>query len=305
MTHLRKMMLEELQRRNYSESTIRIYLRSVEQFARKFGKSPDQLGPAELREYQAFLLNEKKITPHSAKVCVGALRFLYLKTLKRREMMFDLPYPKLPRILPVVLSQEEVTRLIDSAENLLQRTILLTLYSTGARRAEVTRLRVADVDSQRMVVHIRDGKGGHDRDVPLSEKLLEALRQYWRWMKPGTWLFPGLSKGGRVDRPISDKVVWWSVAKAAKRSGINKRITPHTLRHSFATHLLEAGADLRTIQVLLGHADIKHTVVYLHLSRRHLQSVINPLDQLPVSENSEVRRRLPGVPASGRNTKKQ
>jgi len=297
-------MLEELQRRNYSESTTRIYLRSLEHFARHFGKPPDQLGPEELRQYQAYLLQEKEIAPHSAKVCVAALRFFYLKTLKRRDMYLDLPYPKVPRILPVVLSQEEVANLIDSATNLLHRTVLMTLYATGARRSELTHFKVTDVDSQRMVMHIREGKGGHDRDVPLSGKLLEALRQYWRWMKPKTWLFPGLDKGGRTDRPMSDKVVWHAVREAAKRAGIPKRITPHTLRHSFATHLLEAGTDLRTIQVLLGHADIKHTVIYLHLSQRHLQAVANPLDALPISASCELRQPLPGVPAQGRHRTK-
>ena len=235
MTRLRKMMLEELQRRNYSESTTRVYLRCVEQFAKRFGQPPDQLGPEQLRQYQAYLLQERKITPHSAKVQLAALRFFYIRTLKRREMYESLPYPKAPRSLPVVLSEEEVARLIDSASNLLQRTILMALYATGARRAELAQIRVTDVDSQRMVIHIRAGKGGHDRDVPLSPKLLEALRQYGRWMRPKTWLFPGLDKGGRVDhRPIRDKVVWWSVQPAAKRAGIPKHITPHTLRHASA-----------------------------------------------------------------------
>jgi integrase len=183
-------------------------------------------------QYQAYLLQEKRIAPHSAKVQLAVLSFFYVRTLKRREMYESLPYPKTPRTLPVVLSEEEVAHLMDSASNLLQRTILMALYSTGARRGELAQIQVTDVDSQRMVVHIRAGKGGHDRDVSLRQKLLEALRQYWRWMKPKTWLFPGLDKGGRVDhRPISDKVVWWAVQQAAKRAGIQKRITPHTLRH--------------------------------------------------------------------------
>ncbi|MDH4208630.1 MAG: site-specific integrase [Anaerolineae bacterium] len=304
MTHLRKMMLEELQRRNYSESTIRGYLRTVEQFAKHFRKPPDQLGPEELRRYQAYLLQERKLPPRSAQTRLAALRFFYLKTLKRQDLQEHLPYPKVPRRLPIVLSAEEVTKLIDSAANLLQRTVLMTLYSTGVRRAELVRIQVGDVDSRRMVVHIRQGKGGHDRDLPLSEKLLEALRQYWRWMKPKTWLFPGLAKGGRIDQPMSDKQVWWSVQQAAKRAGIPKRITPHTLRHSFATHLLEAGADLPTIQVLLGHSKLEHTVLYLHLSRRHLQAVANPLDQLPVSASSELSRPALGV-RSGRNHEKK
>jgi len=292
-------MLEELQRRNYSEATIRGYLRAVTAFAKHFGKSPDKLGPEELRQYQVYLLREKRLTPRGVEARMSALRFLYVKTLKRHEMREHLPFPKVPRKLPVVMSQEEVAKVIDSARNLLQRTILMALYSTGARRAELAQLKVADVDSQRMVIHIRHGKGGHDRDVPLSEKLLEALRQYWRWMKPKTWLFPGLAKGGRVDRPMHDKVVWWSVQQAVQRAGLQKRITPHTFRHSFATHLLEGGADLKTIQVMLGHSKIEDTAIYLHLSRRHLQAVVNPLDQLPVSGQSELKR--PPLGVQGRN----
>ena len=298
MTRLRKLMLEELQRRNYSESTIRGYLRAVQGFAKHFGKSPDKLGPEELRQYQVYLLREKKLTPGGVEARMSALRFLYVKTLKRHEMREHLPFPKVPRKLPVVMSQEEVTKVIDSARDLLQRTILMVLYSTGARRAELVQIKVADVDSQRMVIRIRHGKGGHGRDVPLSEKLLEALRQYWRWMKPTTWLFPGLARGGRVDRPMHDKAVWWSVQQAVQRAGLQKR-TPHTFRHSFATHLLEGGADLRTIQVMLGHSKIEDTAVYLHLSHRHLQAVVNPLDQLPVAGQSDLKR--PPLGAKGRN----
>ena len=303
MTYLRKLMLEELQRRNYSEATIRGYLRAVAAFAKHFGKPPDKLGPEELRQYQVYLLREKKLTPRGVEARISALRFLYVKTLKRHEMREHLPFPKIPRNLPVVMSQEEVTKVIDNAHNLLQRTMLMVLYSTGVRRAELVRIKVTDVDSQRMVIHIRHGKGGHDRDVPLSEKLLEALRQYWRWMKPKTWLFPGLAKGGRVDRPMHDKAVWWSVQQAVQRAGLQKRITPHTFRHSFATHLLESGADLKTIQVMLGHSKIEDTAIYLHLSRRHLQAVVNPLDQLTVSGRSELKR--PPLGVKGRNNREK
>jgi site-specific recombinase XerD len=158
------------------------------------------------------------------------------------------------------------------------------------RRAELCQLKVADIDSERNVIHIRQGKGRKDRDVPLSGKLLETLREYWRWMKPKTWLFPGYVHGWRADVPMSDKMVWIACKQAATNAGITKRVTPHTLRHSFATHLLEAGADLRTIQVLLGHADIKHTVIYLHLSQKHLQTVNNPLDSLQVNCPDTIRR---------------
>jgi integrase/recombinase XerD len=304
VTHLRKMMLEELQRRNYSERTIRGYLRIVRAFAEHFGKSPDKLGPEEIRQYQVYLLKERKLTPMGVQTRMSALRFLYVKTLKRHDMLEHLPFPKVPRKLPVVMSQEEVAKVIDAANNLLQRTILMMLYATGVRRSELVRMQVADVDSERMVIHVRNGKGGHDRDIPLSEKLLEGLRQYWKWMKPKTWLFPGLAKCGRIDRPMHDKIVWWSVNQAVQRAGLQKRITPHTFRHSFATHLLEGGADLRTIQILLGHAKLKDTVVYLHLSRRHLQAVVNPLDQLPVSGKSELTRPPLGIKSRNKGEQK-
>jgi len=189
-----------------------------------------------------------------------------------------------------VLSLEEVTRLIDNAGNLKHRAMLTTLYSTGLRRAELVRLKVADVDSQRMVIHVHQGKGGKDRDVPLSPKLLETLREYWRRTKPRTYLFP--SPGG--DAALTSKAVWHACHDAVERAGIQKKINPHSLRHSYATHLLEAGTDLRTIQLLLGHADIKHTIVYRHLSQRHLHAAANPLDSLPVSNAA-------GIPVLRRN----
>lgn len=294
MTHLRKMMLEELQRRNYSKATVRTYLMAVRQFAEYFHRSPDRLGPDHIRRFQSYLLQEKKLSPRSIVQRVSALRFLFVKTLKRHSMLEHLPFPKAPRRLPTVLSQDEVGRLIDSASNLLHRTMLMTLYSTGMRRAELCRLQVRDIDSERNLIHIRAGKGGRDRDVPLSPKLLETLREYWRWMKPKTWLFPGTVKNWRADVPISDKIPWHACREAAQRAGIQKRVSPHTLRHSWATHLLEAGADLRTIQVLLGHAKLEHTIVYLHLSQKHLTAVANPLEAISVSspDNSKRSRKL-------------
>jgi site-specific recombinase XerD len=172
----------------------------------------------------------------------------------------------------------------------MYRAIIMTLYSTGMRRSEACRLQVSDIDSGRNVIHIHGGKRRRDRDVPLSAKLLETLREYWRWMKPKTWLFPGYENGWRVDTPITDKVIWHACKEAAKNAGIQKRVTPHLLRHSYATHLLEAGADLRTIQLLLGHVELKHTVIYLHLSQRHLQAVTNPIEDMQVSAPETVRR---------------
>jgi integrase/recombinase XerD len=290
MTRLRQQMLEELQRRNYSQSTISNYLRSVEQFARYFGQPPNQLGPEHVRSYQAHLLGERQLAVGTVVNVVAALRFLFVKVLRRDYAPDLLPYPKRERRMPTILSPDEVERLIESARNLYHRTLLMTLYSTGIRRAEVAGLQVDDIDSKRMLVRVRRGKGGHDRDVPLSPALLETLREYFRWMKPKTYLFPGTVNNWRADKPITPKMVWLACQQAAERAGLNKKVFPHTLRHSFATHLLEAGTDLRTIQVLLGHADLSHTTVYLHLSRRHLQAVDNPIEKLSLSSPAEARR---------------
>jgi len=290
MTGLRKMMLEELQRRNYSEITTRKYLQYVTAFARHFGKSPDQLGPNELRSYQAYQLQERKVTPGTAVNCVAALRFFFIKTLKRHQFREFLPYPKDRRRLPTVLSPEEVSRLINAAGTLFRRTLLMTLYGTGMRRSELAHLKVGDIDSQRMIIRVVAGKGGKDRDLPLSPTLLETLREYWRWRKPKLYMFPTRTRGLPIEEPISDKTVWIACSEAARRAGINKRVMPHTLRHSWATHLLEAGTDLRTIQVLLGHGDLETTAQYLHLSRRHLQAVSNPLDGLILAGTESVSR---------------
>jgi integrase/recombinase XerD len=284
VTRLKKRMLDELRRRNYSQSTVRSYIHSIEDFTRYFGKSPDQLGPEQIRDYQVHLFRDRKLSPGTVEGCGAALRFLYVKTLRRPYLKEDIPFPKRSRRLPLVLSLEEVRLLIDSAENLMHRAMMMTLYATGIRRAELCHLQVADIDSPRMVIHVRHGKGDQDRDVPLTPKLLETLREYWRWMKPKTWLFPGMVNGWRADVPITDKMAWAAVHTAATRAGIEKHVGPHTLRHCFATHMLEAGADLRTIQILLGHAKLADTTVYLHLSRRHLQAVASPLEALDVSK---------------------
>jgi site-specific recombinase XerD len=281
MTPLRQRLIEELQRRNYSQTTIECYVLAVKDFAEYFGKSPDLLGAEEVRRYQLYLIKEKKLAPQSVKVRMSALRFFYWKTLKRRDLFFDdLPIPKVPLKLPVVLSREEVTRLIEAASSLMHRIILILLYATGIRRAELARLKVGDIDSKLMVVHIREGKGGRDRDLPMTPKLLEALREYWRSARPKVYLFPSPNKWDGIDRPISSKTVWHACHNAAVRAGLTKAIHPHTLRHSFATHHVEAGTDLRTVQMLLGHADLKNTMVYLHLSQRHMRAATNPLDQI-------------------------
>ena len=290
MTQLRQKMLEELQRRDYSHRTAKTYVRIVRDFAAYFHRPPDKLGPEHIRQYQAYLFQSKKLSTASVSQYVSAIRFLFVKTLRRHFLTEHIPFPKSPRRLPIVLSPEEVTRLIDAARNLYHRTLLMTLYSTAVRRSELCRLQVSDIDSQRMMIRIHQGKGRRDRDVPLSPKLLETLRVYWCWRKPKTYLFPGTIRGKRADVPISANIVWLACRQAAQQAGINKRLSPHSLRHSCATHLLDAGADLCTIQVLLGHSRLEHTLIYLHLSHRHLQAVPNPLESLQLSSVDGVQR---------------
>lgn len=287
-------MREELVRRNYAATTIHSYLKAVEHFRSHVDTPIEQVGPDELRGYHAYLLGTRKLAVNTVVLNICALRFLYIKVLKRRDMKEDLPYPKQRLRLPVILSPDEVAQLIGGARNLYHRTMLMTLYSTGLRRAELCRLKVADVDSKRMMLRVVQGKGGIDREVPLSKKLLGALREYYRWMRPETYLFPGTVNHSRADKPITEKIVWQAVHEATLRAGIKKRVTPHTLRHCFATHLLESGADLRSIQMMLGHSDLEATTVYLHLSRRHLQATANPLEQIaiPSPTNLALSRKL-------------
>jgi integrase/recombinase XerD len=276
------MMLEELQRRNFADSTIRHYIRWVEEYARFFGKSPEKLGLEHLRTYQAHLLKTRKLSPGTVENHVAALRFLYVRTLKRYQFRDYIPYPRMPKKLPGILSREEVARLINASGTLFHRTLLMVLYGTGMRRAEAARLKLTDIDSQRMIIRVINGKGRKDRDLPLSPALLETLRAYWRCFKPLVYLFPSRYSGA-VEKPITDKAVWHIAIEATRRAGIRKRVTPHTLRHSWATHLLEDGTDLRTIQLLLGHENLETTARYLHLSATHLQQVANPIESLPIA----------------------
>jgi integrase/recombinase XerD len=285
MTDLRKLMLEELERRNYSRETVRAYMAAVEDFARYFHRRPDQLGPDHIRQYQAYLFRERKLTPNSVTQRLGALRFFYIKTLQQSWSADLTPYPKKVLHLPSILSREEVNSLIEAAPTPFQRTLLMALYATGLRRAELARLKITDIDSARNVIHVQGGKGRKDRDVMLSQNLLEALREHWRSLrrKPAVWLFPG-NRWHTADHPITTKVIWLACKEAAQRAGIRKEVHPHTLRHCFATHLLEDGADLRTIQILLGHRDLEETTIYLHLSQQHLNATASPLDSLPLAK---------------------
>ena len=251
MTDLRQRMLEELQRRNYSASTIRSYILTVKQFAEYFGKRPDSLGATHVQRFQWYLLQERKLDPGTVEMRMSALRFFFKKMLKRRDMHFDdLPFPKTPRKLPTVLSPEEVRRMIDGTTNLMHRTLLMVLYGTGVRRTELSLLKVADIDSKRMIIRVEQGKGGKDRNVMLSPHLLDLLRNWWRAARPRGWLFPGRDPA----QPMTTRQLNRACHAAVQMAEINKRVSLHTLRHSFATHLLEQNIDVRVIQVLLGTA---------------------------------------------------
>jgi site-specific recombinase XerD len=289
VTQLRKRVLEELERRNYSQATARAYVGAIRRFAEYFDRSPERLGLEHVRQYQVSLFAERKLRPHTVLVEMCALRFLYLKVLKRPFRRDDLPLPKLlRRQVPTVLSPHEVSRLIASAANLRHCTILMTLYSTGMRRSELCHLRTEDIDKERMVIRIRQGKGGKDREVPLSPKLYDQLRTYYRSLKHKSgWLFPSIQTR-RWDEPMTDKTIWHACREATRRAGITKSVHPHTLRHSFATHLLDSGAELPAIQILLGHSDPRDTMIYLHLSTRKLRAAPNPLDNLAAAMAAEM-----------------
>jgi site-specific recombinase XerD len=282
VTQLRKRVLEELERRNYSQATAHVYIGAIRRFAEYFHRSPDQLGAEHIRRYQVHLIHDRKLHPRSVRLHTSALRFFFRKVLRRRLVQDDFPLPKLlRRQIPIVLSADEVARLIDSAANLRHRTILMTLYSTGARCSELCHLRPEDIDKECMVVRIRQGKGGKDREVPLSPKLLEQLRTYYRSLKRRNgWMFPSVQTR-RPEEPITQKAVWYACREATRLAGITKPVHPHTLRHSFATHLFDSGAELPVIQTLLGHADPRDTMVYLHLATRKLREAPNPLETLP------------------------
>jgi len=280
MTKLLQRMREELQLRNSSEETITTYLGCVERFVRYYGQSLEQLNAEQVRSYLLYLLGERKLSWPALHVNRAALRFLSVRVLKQRWFDEEIQCPKRPLSLPTVLSADEITRILEYTRNLKHWTMLATLYATGLRSKELRLLQVSDIDSPRMVLHIRHGKGQVPRDLVLSPMLLERLRVYWRWQKPKEWLFPSQE---RQEHPMGGKSLRVICANAGRRAGIEKPVHPHVFRHSYATHLLEAGADLRTIQVLLGHVDIRTTACYLRVSTRRLQAVASPFDTLALS----------------------
>jgi integrase/recombinase XerD len=278
MTSLRTRMTEDMQVRNFSPHTQTSYVQQVSLFARHFSKSPEELGPEEIRSYQVYLTNEKKLAPSSILIAVSALRFLYKVTLHKDWTLEDIiPAPKKPQTLPVVLSPEEVLHFLDCIPHIKHRTILTTCYAAGLRISEVICLKPNHIDSQRMVIRVEQGKGQKDRYVMLSPKLLETLRTWWRTERPISWLFPG----DIPDKHISKDAVEQACQKAHHLCGIAKPITPHSLRHAFAVHLLERGTDIRTIQLLLGHRSLATTARYLRIATSKVCSTTSPLDLLP------------------------
>jgi integrase/recombinase XerD len=277
MTPLRKRMLEELQLRNLSRTTADSYLRIVERFAKYYNKSPEQLGPKQVREYLLHLRNDNNVVANTLLVNRSALRFLYVETLKQKWFDEEIARPKRRPTLPGILSAEEVTRILDRTTNLKHWTIIATFYATALRCNELRHLKVSDIDSQRMILHVREGKGGVPRDIALSPVLLERLRVYFRWRRPTDWLFPSKQ---RHDQPLDNGSIRVLCRKAGKRAQIGRPVYPHLFRHACATHMLDAGADLRTIQVLLGHGDIRTTAKYLRVSLQRLQAIHSPFDAL-------------------------
>jgi integrase/recombinase XerD len=273
VTPLRQRLIDDLRVRNYSPRTIAAYVAGVARFANHFGRSPDQLGPDDLRAFQVHLVDAGASWSQFNQVVCG-LRFFYAVTLNRPDAVPFIPFGKRPRRLPAVLGPDEVAALLDAAPPGRDRALLQTAYACGVRISELLHLRVPDIDSARMVVVVRHGKGAKDRLVPLSVRLLGELRAFWRWHRSRTWLFPGETAG----RPLHTGTVQRMFQRVRRRAGLAKAATVHTLRHSFATHLLEAGVDVFTLQRLLGHKSLSTTALYLHVSRRHLGRTPSLLD---------------------------
>jgi integrase/recombinase XerD len=278
MTPLRQRMLEDMQIRNLAPSTQRAYVEHVSRFARHFGRSPALLGPEDIRAYLVYLTTERHLAPSTVIIAVAALRFLYTVTLQKPwSVEAVIPAPKTPQPLPVVLSPAEVVQFLDCVAALKHRTILTTCYAAGLRISEAVRLTPSAIDSQRMVLRIAQGKGQKDRYVMLSPTLLQMLRDWWRVSRSRPWLFPG----DRPGEPITARAVNRACRKAHRRCRIPKPITPHSLRHAFAVHLLEAGTDVRTIQLLLGHRSLATTAAYLAIATTRVCASASPLDLLP------------------------
>jgi site-specific recombinase XerD len=276
MGKLHDQMKMDLELKNLSPRTRSCYLTWVRSFALYFHRSPEELGDQEIREYLHHLIQEKKASQSAISQAYSALKFFYETTLKRDWNGFKIPRVQVRKKLPVVLSQEEIQAILSAVGNLKHRALLMTIYSAGLRLSEVVHLKVSDIDSQRMMIRVQQGKGEKDRYTLLAQRTLEVLRDYWREYRPSDWLFPGKP----ATRPLSVSSVQRVFEKVLLRARVKKPASVHTLRHSFATHLLEAGTDLYHIQRLLGHTTLKTTAVYLHLSRKDLGDVTSPVDLL-------------------------
>jgi integrase/recombinase XerD len=276
MTPLRRRMIEDMKLKNLSARTINTYVSRVYNFATHFGRSPERLGRDDVRAYLLFLIQEKKVSWSVYNQTLCALRFCYEVTLGHKDVLERIPFPKQAKRLPVVLSTDEVASFFAALVDVKHRAILMTAYAAGLRLSEVIGLRVDDVDSKRMVIRIRQAKGRRDRYVMLSPRLLAFLREYWKLERPTDWLFPGDVPGN----PITGKAVHKICVRAAENAGLGKHVTVHTLRHSFATHLLEAGTDIRTIQILLGHRKLETTAIYTHVSPTAVEATQSPLDRI-------------------------
>ncbi len=281
MTALRQRMIQDMRLRNFSPHTIEAYVYAVKQFANHFRRSPEQLSSEQVRQYLLHLVQEKHASWSRYNIARCALQFLYQTTLGRDERFAKLPCARDRKRLPTVLSSDELRRLFEVVgHHPRHKALLMTLYGAGLRISEALELKPADIDSQRMLIHVRGGKGNKDRMVKLSTQLLVALRESWR-SRPandaGIWLFPQVAHS---DRAMQSSTAERIVSRAARRAGIAKRVSPHTLRHSYATHLLDAGVDLRTIQLLLGHTNLKTTSLYMHVSQAKLRATASPLDLL-------------------------
>ena len=284
MTALRERRVEDMRVRNLAANIQRAYLQHVARFAKYFGRSPTLLGPEEIRSYQIHLIEIEQRSRSTLVVATAALRFLYIVTLKRDWSIDEIPMSKVPLKLPQVLSADEIIRLLESIRSIKHRTVLMVAYAAGLRISEATHLRVRDIDSQRMVLRVEQGKGNTDRYVMLSPRLLEFLRTYWRIGRPQYWLFPG----SPPDKPIDPNTVRQACHAARRRAGITKPVTPHTLRHAFATHLLESGTDVRTIQLLLGHRSLATTSRYLKVATSTVCATASPFDRLPPQSSTPI-----------------
>jgi integrase/recombinase XerD len=286
MTALRQRLIEDLQVRNYSPRTVEAYVAAVAKMAKHFQRSPDQLTNEDVRAFQVHLLNAKASWSQFNQI-VSGLRFFFRTTLARPGVVEMLPYGKRPKRLPTVLSVEEVAQLLETARPGRERVLLQTAYACGLRISEVLNLQVTDIDSARMVVNVRQGKGAKDRQVPLSARLLGELRTWWSGHRTKPWLFPGMFGPSR-QRPMNATSVQRMVKQIVTRAQLKKPASMHTLRHSYATHLLEAGVDVVTLQKLLGHNALSTTARYLHLSRRHMAQLPDLL-ALPQAQKAEVK----------------